>query len=172
MRKRLAIGIGALLLMAGVVVVAGAAAGPPGYEAAYYNGQTVTMNSIAVSQQEGVLAHATAELYAVFYPKVALDAGLVPQCYPCDRPPHDHVLDSIPSDPGGGEFSPLWHVLAIRPNYTTDAAHNAAVNAAYLSQLPLKSEAAVDAFVDAGYAVEVDTGQYFICSIVNANAIQ
>jgi len=81
------------------------------------------------------------------------------------------VLDSIPSDPGGGEYSPLRHILAIRPNYTTDAAHNAAVNAAYLSQLPLKSEAAVDAFVAAGYAVEVDTGQYFIF-IVNANAIQ
>lgn len=69
-----------------------------------------------------------------------------------------------------GEFSPLWHVFAIRPNYTADPVHNAAVNAAYLSQLPLKSEAAVDAFIDAGYAVEVDTGHYFLCSVVNAHA--
>src|SRR4051812_36509045 len=170
MRKQLAIGIGVMLLMAGAVGTAGAAVWPPSYEAAYFDGQTVTMNVIDVPQHEGVLAHATADLYVVFYPRVALDAGLVPQCYPCDRPPHDHVLDSIPSDPGGGEFSPLWHVLAIRPNYTTDAAHNAAVNAAYLSELPLTSEAAVDAFVDAGYAVEIDTRQYFICSIVNTNA--
>jgi hypothetical protein len=43
-------------------------------------------------------------------------------------------------------------------------------NAAYLTQLPLKSEAAVDAFIDAGFAVEVDTGHYFLCSVVNAHA--
>lgn len=36
-------------------------------------------------------------------------------------------------------------------------------NAAYLTQLPLKSEAAVDAFIDAGFAVEVDTGHCFLC---------
>jgi hypothetical protein len=51
-----------------------------------------------------------------------------------------------------------------------DPAHNGAVNEAYLSQLPLKSEAAVDAFVAAGFAVEVDTGHYFLCSVVNAHA--
>jgi hypothetical protein len=51
-----------------------------------------------------------------------------------------------------------------------DPAHNAAVNAAYLSQLPLKSEAAVDAFIDAGYAVEIDTGHYFLCSVVDVHA--
>ena len=75
-----------------------------------------------------------------------------------------------PGNPGSGEFSPLWHVLIVRPNYTADPAHNAAVNAAYLSQLPLKSEAAVDAFIDAGYAVEVDTGHYFLCAVVNVHA--
>jgi hypothetical protein len=56
----------------------------------------------------------------------------------------------------------LSHVLIVRPNYAADPAHNAAVNAAYLSQLPLKSEAAVDAFIDAGFAVDVDTGHYFL----------
>jgi hypothetical protein len=120
----------------------------------------VTINAIEVKQNDHVLEHATAELYAVVYPLAARNAGLVPQCNPCDHAGngidpgdfHDHVLDSIPADPGSGEFSPLWHVLAVRPNYTADPAHNAAVNEAYLSQLPLKSEAAVDAFVDAGYA--------------------
>jgi hypothetical protein len=37
--------------------------------------------------------------------------------------------------------------------------------------LPLKSEAVVDAFVAAGFAVEVDTGHYFLCSVVNAHAV-
>jgi hypothetical protein len=58
----------------------------------------------------------------------------------------------------------------VRPNYTGDPAHNAAVNAAYVSQLPLKSEAAVDAFIGAGYAAEVDSAHYFLCSVVNAHA--
>lgn len=152
----------------------GGAAGPPSYEPAYFGGQTVTINAIDVNQNEHVLAHATAEIYIVIYPLVARNAGFVPQCNPCDHGNgpsyHDHVLDSIPGNPGGGEFSPLWHVIVVRPNYTADPAHNAAVNAAYLSQLPLKSEAAVDAFIDAGYAVEVDTGHYFLCSVVNAHA--
>jgi hypothetical protein len=120
-----------------------------------------------------------AEIYIVVYPQAARDAGFVPQCNPCDHNHngtdpgdfHDHVLDSIPADPGHGEFSPLWHVMIVRPNFTNDAAHSAAVNAAYLSQLPLKPEAAVDTFIDAGYAVEVDTGHYFLCAVLNPNAI-
>ena len=142
------------------------AAGPPAYEPAYFGGQTVTINAIDVKNNENALEHASAEIYIVVYPQAARDAGFVPQCNPCD-----HVLDSIPADPGHGEFSPLWHVLIVRPNFTNDAAHNAAVNAAYLSQLPLKSEASVDAFIDAGYAVEVDTGHYFLCAVLNPNAI-
>jgi hypothetical protein len=168
-------GVGAAVIAVALAFASGgAAAGPPSYEPAYFDGQTVTINAIEVPQNDAVLANATADLYAVIYPKVARDAGFVPQCNPCDHGNgpsfHDHVLDSIPSNPGAGEFSPLWHVFAIRPNYTADPAHNAAVNAAYLSRLPLKSEAAVDAFIDAGYAVEVDTGHYFLCSVVNAHA--
>src|SRR6266536_207442 len=149
---------GAVLAVALAFASGGAAAGPPGYEPAYFGGETVTINAIEVKQNEHVLEHASAELYAVVYPLVARNAGLVPQCNPCDHAGngidpgdfHDHVLDSIPADPGGGEFSPLWHVLAVRPNYT--------------------AEAAVDAFTDAGYAVEVDTGHYFLCSVVNLRA--
>ena len=157
-----------------VLAASAGAAGPPSYEPAYFGGQTVTINAMEVPFQQAVLTHASAEIYIVIYPMVALDAGLVPQCNPCDHGGgptfHDHVLDSIPGNPGSGEFSPLWHVLIVRPNYTADPAHNAAVNAAYLSQLPLKSEAAVDAFINAGYAVEVDTGHYFLCAVVNVHA--
>jgi hypothetical protein len=168
----------AAVFAAALTFASGGSAGPPGYEQAYAFGATVTINAIEVKQNDHVLAHATADLYTVVYPQVARDAGLVPQCNPCDHNGngvdpgdyHDHVLDSIPSNPGGGEFSPLWHVFAVVPNYTTDAAHNAAVDAAYLSQLPLKSESAVDAFIDAGYAVEIDTHFYFLCSVVNAHA--
>ncbi len=175
MRKFALPGIGAAVIAVALAFASGgSAAGPPGYEPAYFGGQTVTINAMEVPFSQAVLTHASAEIYIVIYPKVALDAGLVPQCNPCDHGGgptfHDHVLDSVPSDPGGGEFSPLWHVLIVRPNYTADPAHNAAVNAAYLSQLPLKSEAAVDAFIDGGYAVEVDTGHYFLCSVVNAHA--
>jgi hypothetical protein len=34
----------------------------------------------------------------------------------------------------------------------------------------MTSEAAVDAAIAAGVAVEVDTGSYFVCSIVNPHA--
>ena len=42
--------------------------------------------------------------------------------------------------------------------------------AAYAARLPMTSEAAVDAAIAAGVAQEVDTGGYFLCSIVNAHA--
>jgi hypothetical protein len=162
-------------LAATVILAATAGAGgPPKYEPAYFGGHTVTINAMEVPFSEGALVHASAEIYIVIYPKVALDAGLVPQCNPCDHGNgptfHDHVLDSVPGDPGAGEFSPLWHIMVIRPNYTADPAHNAAVNAAYVSRLPLTSEQAVDEFVAAGYAVEVDTGHYFLCSVVDEHA--
>jgi len=178
MRKFALPGIAAAAVVAALAFASGGAAGPPEYEPAYFGGETVTINAIELKQNEHALEQASAELYVVVYPLVARNAGLVPQCNPCDHAGngidpgdfHDHVLDSIPSNPGGGEFSPLWHILVVRPNYTADPAHNAAVDAAYLLQLPLMSEAAVDAFIAAGYAVEVDTGHYFLCSVVSAHA--
>jgi hypothetical protein len=77
----------------------------------------------------------------------------------------DHVLDSIPSDPGLSEFSALWLVFLITPANSLPA-----TQAAYAARLPMTSEAAVDAAVAAGVAREVDTGSYFLCSIVNAHA--
>lgn len=147
--------------------------GPPEYELAYYNGTVVTMNHISVPQNPHALEHAAADLYAVFYPAnhALWPVGVLPLCNPCDHPGaagdprnfHDHVLDSIPSDPGHGEFNALWHVLAILPA-------SAATQAAFAARLPMTSEGAVDAAIAAGVAREVDTGSYFLCSIVSAHA--
>lgn|SRR5689334_20865756 len=147
----------------------GADSGKPEYELAYYNGAIVTMNHIEVHQSAGALEHAAADLYAVIYPANHALWPSPPLCNPCvhNGNPifHDHVLDSIPSSPGHGEFNPLWHVFVIRP-----ANASAATQAAYAARLPMTSEAAVDAAIAAGVAVEVDTHAYFICSIVNEHA--
>ena len=143
--------------------------GRPEYELAYYNGTIVTMNHIEVPQNPGPLAHAAADLYAVIYPANHALWPSPPLCNPCvhNGNPiyHDHVLDSIPSDPGHGEFNALWHVLVIRPANALPA-----TQAAYAARLPMTSEAAVDAAIAAGVAQEIDTGGYFLCSIVNAHA--
>jgi len=155
-------------------VAPAAVVGRPEYELAYYNGSIVTMNHISVPQNPHALAQAAADIYAVFYPaNHALWPSTPPLCNPCDHPGigndprnyHDHVLDSIPSDPGHGEFNPLWHVFAILPANTS-----AATQAAFAARLPMTSEAQVDAAIAAGVAREVDTGSYFLCSIVNAHA--
>jgi hypothetical protein len=143
--------------------------GGPAYELAYYNGTIVTMNHIEVPQNSGALAHAAADLYAVIYPADHSLWPSPPLCNPCvhNGSPiyHDHVLDSIPSDPGHGEFNALWHVFVIRP-----ANGLPATQAAYAARLPMTSEAAVDAAIAAGVAQEIDTGSYFLCSIVNSHA--
>ncbi len=146
-----------------------AAGGGPDYERAYYNGTIVTMNHIEVPQNPGALAHAAADLYAVIYPANHALWPSLPLCNPCvhNGNPiyHDHVLDSIPSDPGHGEFNALWHVFVIRPADTSPA-----TQAAYAARLPMTSEAAVDAAIAAGVAQETDTGTYFLCAIVNDHA--
>lgn len=148
-------------------------AGRPEYGRAYYNGITVTMNEIEVPQNPHALEHAAADLYAVIYPPNHALWPSAPQCNPCDHNEngddlpdfHDHVLDSIPPSPGHGEFNPLWHVLVILP-----ADFSPATQAAYAARLPMTSEAAVDAAIASGVAREIDTGGYFLCSIVNDHA--
>jgi len=145
----------------------------PGYEPAYYNGTTVTINAIEVPQNTGPLTHAAADFYETVYPPNKALWPDTPQCNPCDHEGngidftdfHNHVLDSIPSNPGGGEYNPLWHVFVIVPASLTPAGQ-----AAYAARLPMKSEAAIDAAIAAGVATEVDTGFYFICAVVNAHA--
>jgi hypothetical protein len=164
------------------------AGGLLGYEPAYVNGTTVKINAIEVKQNP--TEQAQADLYEVIYPfDPATSTELTaywpgsPQCNPCDHQGdgitpddfHDHVLDSQPSNPGHGEYNALWRVYLIMPNYNNDAAHNAAVNAAYQSMLPLKSEADVDALVGTQVdgmplANEIDTHFYFICGVVGQGA--
>ena len=148
---------------------AAAVGGPPAYERAYYNGTIVTMNHIEVPQNPNVLEHAAADLYAVIYPSNHALWPSLPLCNPCihNGNPiyHDHVLDSIPSNPGHGEFNPLWHAFVIRAANST-----VATQTAYALRLPMTSEADVDAAIAAGVASETDTHSYFICSIVNAHA--
>jgi len=147
--------------------------GKPGYEAAYFNGGTVTINAIEVPQNTGPLVHATADFYETVYPP---DKSLwpdTPQCNPCDHQGngidftdfHNHVLDSIPSDPGHGEYNALWHVFVIVP-----ADFSPAGQKAYAAKLPMKSEDAINAAIAAGVAQKVDAQFYFICAVVSANA--
>lgn len=165
----------ASLVVVGAALAAAAVAsgGKPGYEPAYFNGATVTINAIEVPQNAGPLAHAAADFYETAYPP---DKSLwpdTPQCNPCDHAGdgidftdfHNHVLDSVPSNPGHGEFNPLWHVFVIIP-----ADFSPAGQAAYAARLPMKSEAQVDAAIGAGVAVEIDTGFYFLCAVVSPNA--
>ena len=80
---------------------------------------------------------------------------------------------------GHGEFNPNWHVFLIVPFISAltggSSADDAAVNAAYASQLTAKSEAEVDALLATtlnGHpiAIEIDTHFYFLCSVVSPNA--
>ncbi len=144
--------------------------GKPGYEPAYFNDRTVTINAIEVPQKSGPLTNASADFYQVVYPQPSTLWPSPPQCNPCDHEGngidptdyHDHVLDSIPSDPGDGEYNPLWHVFLILPVQGHEKS--------YASRLPMKSEAAIDAAIAAGDATEIDTHFYFLCAVVSANA--
>ena len=160
----------------------------PGYEPAYVNDTTVTINAIEVRQNP--TEQAQADFYEIVYPFDPANGQELtqywpsdPQCSPCDHQGdgitpddfHDHVLDSRPSDPTGHEYNALWRVYVIMPNYTEDAGHNTAVNTALASMLPARSEAEVDNLLSTQVdgmplANEIDTHFYFICAVVNGNA--
>jgi hypothetical protein len=158
---------------------AGTPQGQPGYEPAYYNGNVYTINAIEVPNHAPMQAQA--DFYEVVYPIGWQSLGVPPpQCNPCDHQGngidptdfHDHVLDSIPGDPGHGNYRALWHVYLIMPNYTGDPAHDAAVSAAYATYLPATSETAIDALLatagpgGAPLAIKIDTDFYFLCAVV------
>lgn len=166
------------------------AGGLLGYEQAYVNGTTVTINAINVKQNP--TTNAQADFYEVVYPfdpatgqeLTAFWPG-TPQCNPCDHQGngitpddfHDHVLDSQPSNPGGRNYTALWHVYLIMPNYTGDATHNTAVNTQLKALLPATSEAAVNALIATQVdglplANKIDTQFYFLCAVVNGNAVR
>jgi len=130
-----------VVVILGLLLVSGVSADQPDYEPAYFNGKTVTINAIELSQHAPLQAQA--DLYLVVYPIDWEELGVAaPQCNPCDHGEdgigfddfHDHVLDSIPSDPGHGEFRTLWHVFAVAPAYSFitggDPANDDAVAAA------------------------------------------
>ena len=179
-----------LLVTASFAFFCNSVAAQPGYEPAYVNGRTVTINAIDVPNHAPLQAQA--DFYEVVYPFYPIGwkaLGLAPpQCNPCDHDQngidpedfHDHILDSMPSSPGHGEFSPLWHVFVVLPAYSFitggDPANDFAVNQAYASHIPTTSEAAVDNLLDATLpngapvAVEIDTHFYFLCAVVNPHA--
>jgi hypothetical protein len=159
----------------------------PGYEPAYVNGQTVTINAIELAQKAP--RQAQADFYEVVYPIDWQQRGLAPpQCNPCDHEGngidftdfHDHILDSMPSSPGHGEYRTLWHVFVVLPAYSFltggDPANDNAVAAAYASHIPTTSEGAVEDLVDSTLpngspvAIEIDTDFYFLCAVVSHNA--
>jgi hypothetical protein len=189
MRRQTVLLISLLVTIASLILISGVAASGPGYEPAYVNGKTVTINAIDVPNHAP--SQAQADFYQVVYPFYPIgwhDLGLAPpQCNPCDHEGngidptdfHDHILDSMPSSSGNGEFSPLWHVFVVVPAYSFiaggDPANDAAVNAAYASHIPTTSEAAVDNLLGATVngapvAIEIDTDFYFLCAVVNTHA--
>jgi hypothetical protein len=184
MRKLFAaLAIAAALVLPLAVATPSASAARPFYEPAYVDGSTVTINVIEVKQ--GAPLQAQADFYQVVYPIGWQTLGLAPpQCNPCDHEGngidytdfHDHVLDSMPASPGQGEFTPLWHVFLVVPNYTGDAARDASVMNAYAARIPTTSEAAVDALLatkladGSPVAVEIDTHFYFLCAVVDGHA--
>jgi hypothetical protein len=184
---RIAPALSLALMILALVLVSGVSASQPEYELAYVNGRTVTINAIEVSQNAP--HQAQADFYLVVYPIGWESLGIAPpQCNPCDHGGdgitfddfHDHVLDSMPSDTGHGEFRTLWHVFAVAPAYSFitggNPANDDSVAAAYASHLPAKSELAVNELLESTLpdgspvAVEIDTDSYFLCSVVNRRA--
>ncbi len=175
-------GVLATALLAGL-----AWAGSPGYEQAYVNNTTVTINAIEAPQKNPVPSQAQADFYEVVYPIGWQSMGLAPpQCNPCDHDGngidfldfHDHILDSMPGMPNAG-FNPHWHVWVIVPAYSpnnSDPTRDAAVGSAYAKMLPTKSEAAVNNLLaskmpdGSPVAVKIDTHFYFICAVVGQGA--
>jgi hypothetical protein len=160
-----------------------ASPGRPGYEPAYYDDQTVTINAVEIPNVAP--EQAQADFWEVVYPPNWQDLGLSPpQCNPCDHDQngidpadyHDHVLDSMPSSPGHGEYRAPWHVYVVAPAAGNDAAHNAEVFQAYASHLPARSEDEVNALLasklpdGSPIAVSIDTQFYFLCAVVSPNA--
>ena len=155
-----------------VVLLAGAnvAAAKPEYEDAYYDGQTVQINGLELHQNQGALEHAAADIYVVVYPQDHFLWPSDPQCNPCDHNGngddptdyHDHVLDSIPSNPGHGEYNALWHVFLVQPVSGQESS--------YASRLPMKSEEDIQDAIDAGVATKGDAQFYFLCAVVSPNA--
>lgn len=123
-------------------------------------------------------AHAVAPLYLVLYPpgtegtfncmgvpgncpdhdgEVAGAAtAIMPSVYGTDPtaiPGHDHLVDA----PGGSEFNVPWRVYLVLFTSREAVTH-------------ITTEAQLDAALDAGDVIEVDSGIEFLCSVVSSKA--
>ncbi len=171
-------------LLVATTVVGAASAGKPGTEAAYADGQTVTIAAIHFITSPSPAEVAAANyLYLVSYPvdaaatggaAVTLASGYQPNCDPCWHPGlpaafvyHDHVLSGAPT---------LRNASA--PRHLVILQYVASVMSDPSFQ-PLKSAAAVKAGEAAGMfqaigsganPYEVDTGILVVTPPVSPNA--
>jgi len=176
------------LMFAGAILACwSVVGGPPVYEPAYVNGETVIISvGDPVNPHPGKAAReAQNDYFEVIYPIGWQElVQHSPQCNPCDHGAdgddffdyHDHVFAGQPADPGKGEYGPLWRVSLVVPAYTGVAAHDDAVSAAYADFLPVTSGEAVQTLLAATLpdgspiAEWFDIDFVFLAAIVNPNA--
>jgi hypothetical protein len=167
-----------LLLVSGLHAQGGH---PPDHEPAYFGGQVYAMTASDWLPQKAP-AKVQSNIFVVVYPIGWASLGLdAPQCNPCDHAGngigfddfHDHVLDSIPGTAG---WSPLRRVNVILPNYSflagiNDPARDAAVSAAYASQMPATSTDALNDLLNSTapdgspLAIRIDAGFYIRATV-------
>lgn len=167
------------------VALSSVATAAPHYESAYVNGRVVTI-SVKDPHPGKVAKSAQNTYFEVSYP-IGWNSltPSVPQCNPCDHVGdgdsfddyHDHVFSAEPAVPGKGDYGPLWSLSLVMPNYTSDAAQNAAISAEYAKFLPVKSAQQVITLLEAKLpyttvplAVRVDLDYVFLAAIVSPHA--
>jgi hypothetical protein len=143
----------ALLVVALVMQMTDAQANPIQYEPIYYDDQVyIAQNPGGHSHNHNQLTFgcfnlgpdlngntnsATIPIYAILW------SGATQHVCPDGSLAHDHVAVAIPGTP---DFTPHWRVVFVIPVSEADM------------ELPLTSEAAVNAAIAAGQVVTVDTG--------------
>ncbi len=156
----------------------------PVYEPAYVNGHTVTI-SVKDPHPGKPAAQAQNVYFEVIYPIGwrSLTTS-IPQCNSCDHGGdgedffdyHDHVFSGEPSQPGKGEYGPLWRLNFVLPVYNGNPVHDTAVSKAYAKFLPATSAQAVFALLaatlpDGSRLADLVAVDYvFLAAIVSPNA--
>jgi hypothetical protein len=156
----------------------------PHHEHGYANGHVITI-SVKDPIPGRVAAAAQNNYYEVFYPIGWPElTESIPQCNPCDHlgdgddfsDYHDHVFAGEPSAPRKGTYGPLWRLNLVMPAYTGETEHDLAVSAAYAAFLPITSEGAALALLEATMedgspiAVMESIDYVFLAAIVSSSA--
>ena len=170
--------LGLLAALAATIATAGSAfAAKPALEPMYANDTTVYMAAPAKAVAGGDV-HNAQDFYLIAYLNLPAN-GMQPKCnFSCPTPPgippvRDVVLEGAPgfgANGTSGAYSPHWHVLVLvyDPSWLADP-----------NFAPAESAAEVDQGEAAGHFLpiasgsnpyELDTGIYFLCVIVSANA--